>query len=30
MTTINTKRMRVMIGLLGMLLPWLVALVTLS
>lgn len=28
--TINTKRMRIMIGLLGMLLPWLVALITLS
>ena len=28
--TINTKRMRIMIGALGMLLPWLVALVTLS
>lgn len=29
-TTINTKRMRIMIGVLGMLLPWLVALITLS
>ena len=29
-TTINTKRMRIMIGILGMLLPWLVALITLS
>ena len=28
--TVNTKRMRIMIGALGMLLPWLVALVTLS
>ncbi len=28
--TINTKRMRIMIGILGMLLPWLVALITLS
>lgn len=28
--TINTKRMRIMIGVLGMLLPWLVALITLS
>lgn len=28
--TINTKRMRIMIGALGMLLPWLVALITLS
>lgn len=28
--TVDTKRMRVMIGALGMLLPWLVALVTLS
>ncbi len=28
--TVNTKRMRIMIGLLGMLLPWLVALITLS
>jgi len=28
--TINTKRMRIMIGILGILLPWLVALITLS
>ena len=28
--TIDTKRMRIMIGVLGMLLPWLVALITLS
>lgn len=28
--TVNTKRMRIMIGVLGMLLPWLVALITLS
>lgn len=28
--TVDTKRMRIMIGLLGMLLPWLVALITLS
>ena len=28
--TVNTKRMRIMIGALGMLLPWLVALITLS
>ena len=28
--TVDTKRMRIMIGALGMLLPWLVALVTLS
>ena len=28
--TVNTKRMRVMIGALGMALPWLVALITLS
>lgn len=28
--TIDTKRMRIMIGILGMLLPWLVALITLS
>lgn len=28
--TVNTKRMRIMIGILGMLLPWLVALITLS
>ena len=28
--TINTKRMRIMIGVLGMLLPWLVALITWS
>jgi len=28
--TINTKRMRIMIGILGMVLPWLVALITLS
>lgn len=28
--TVNTKRMRIMIGLLGMFLPWLVALITLS
>jgi len=28
--TINTKRMRIMIGILGMLLPWLVALITLG
>jgi len=28
--TINVRRMRIMIGLLGMLLPWLVALITLS
>lgn len=28
--TINTKRMRIMIGVLGMLLPWLVALITLT
>lgn len=28
--TVDTRRMRIMIGLLGMLLPWLVALITLS
>lgn len=28
--TVDTKRMRIMIGILGMLLPWLVALITLS
>lgn len=28
--TVNTKRMRIMIGALGMALPWLVALITLS
>lgn len=28
--TVNTKRMRIMIGALGLLLPWLVALITLS
>lgn len=28
--TVDTKRMRIMIGALGMLLPWLVALITLS
>ena len=28
--TVDTKRMRIMIGVLGMLLPWLVALITLS
>ena len=28
--TVNTKRMRIMIGVLGMILPWLVALITLS
>jgi hypothetical protein len=28
--TVNTKRMRIMIGVLGMALPWLVALITLS
>lgn len=28
--TINTKRMRIMIGILGILLPWLVVLITLS
>lgn len=28
--TVNTKRMRIMIGVLGILLPWLVALITLS
>ena len=28
--TVNTKRMRIMIGILGILLPWLVALITLS
>lgn len=28
--TVNTKRMRIMIGILGMALPWLVALITLS
>jgi hypothetical protein len=28
--TIDTKRMRIMIGILGILLPWLVALITLS
>lgn len=28
--TVNTKRMRIMIGILGMILPWLVALITLS
>lgn len=28
--TVDTKRMRIMIGLLGLLLPWLVALITLS
>jgi len=28
--TVDTKRMRIMIGVLGMMLPWLVALITLS
>ena len=28
--TVDTKRMRIMIGILGMLLPWLVAIITLS
>ena len=28
--TVNTKRLRIMIGVLGMLLPWLVAIITLS
>lgn len=28
--TVDTKRMRIMIGILGMLLPWLVALITVS
>lgn len=28
--TVNTKRMRIMIGILGILLPWLVSLITLS
>lgn len=28
--TVDTKRMRIMIGMLGILLPWLVALVTMS
>lgn len=28
--TVDTKRMRIMIGILGMILPWLVALITLS
>lgn len=28
--TVNTKRMRIMIGVLGMVLAWLVALITLS
>lgn len=28
--TVDTKRMRIMIGVLGMILPWLVALITLS